>query len=57
VHSKAMPVLLMTEADIKTWLTSPTDETLELQKPAPDDAVVVLPEEKKATQGPRASAG
>jgi putative SOS response-associated peptidase YedK len=48
VHSKAMPVLLLTDADVEIWLTAPTDEALELQKPAPDDAVVVLPEEMKA---------
>jgi hypothetical protein len=27
---------------------APTDEALKLQKPAPDDAVIVLPEEKRA---------
>jgi putative SOS response-associated peptidase YedK len=48
VHAKAMPVLLSTDADIETWLTAPTDEALKLQKPAADDVVVVLPEEKKA---------
>jgi hypothetical protein len=42
VHAKAMPVLLLTE------LAAPTDEALELQKPSPGDAVIVLPEEKKA---------
>ena len=47
-HAKAMPVLLLTDADIETWLTAPTDEALKLQKPAPGDAVVVRPEEKKA---------
>jgi putative SOS response-associated peptidase YedK len=49
VHAKAMPVLLLTDSDIETWLTAPTDEALKLQKPAPDDAVVVLPEEEAAT--------
>ena len=48
VHAKAMPVLLLTDAKIETWLTAPTDEALKLQKPAPDDAVVVVPEEMKA---------
>ena len=47
VHAKAMPVLLTSEADIETWLTAPTEEALKLQKPAPDDAVV-LPEAKDA---------
>lgn len=48
VHAKAMPVLLLTDADIETWLTAPPEEALKLQKPALDDTVVVLPEEKKA---------
>ena len=48
VHAKAMPVLLLTDAEVETWLTAPTDEALKLQKPAPDDAIVVLPEEMKA---------
>ena len=48
VHSKAMPVMLLTAADVETWLTAPTDEALKLRTPAPDDAVVVMPEEKKA---------
>jgi putative SOS response-associated peptidase YedK len=43
-----MPVLLLTDADIERWLTAPTDEALKLQKPAPDDAVIVLPKEKRA---------
>jgi hypothetical protein len=51
-HAKAMPVLLLTDADIETWLTAPTDEASKLQKPAPDDAVVVLPEEEKAAKRP-----
>jgi putative SOS response-associated peptidase YedK len=48
VHAKAMPVLLLTDTDVETWLAAPTDEALKLQKTAPDDAVVVLPEERKA---------
>jgi hypothetical protein len=45
---QTMPVLLLTYADIEIWLTAPTDEALKVQKLATDDAVVVLPEEKKA---------
>jgi len=48
VHAKAMPVLLLTGADVETWLAAPTDEALKRQKPAREDAVVVLPEEMKA---------
>ena len=48
VHAKAIPVPLLTDADVETLLTAPNEEALRLQKPAPDDAVIVLPEEKKA---------
>jgi putative SOS response-associated peptidase YedK len=48
VRAKAMPVLLLTDADVETWLTAPTEEALKLQKPAADDAVIVLPEETRA---------
>jgi putative SOS response-associated peptidase YedK len=48
-HNKAMPVLLMTPADVERWLEGTPEEALELQKPAPDDAIVMDPTlEKKA---------
>ena len=43
-----MPVMLMTEADVERWLEGTPEEALELQKPAPDDAIVIVPPEKKA---------
>ena len=49
IHDKAMPVLLMTPADVDAWLEGTADEALGLQKPAADDAVVMDPTlEKKA---------
>jgi len=39
VHPKAMPVLLLTEADRETWLTGALENALALQRPAPDDAL------------------
>jgi putative SOS response-associated peptidase YedK len=49
IHEKAMPVMLMTPADVEQWLQGRSvEDALELQKPAPDDAVVMLPPEKKA---------
>jgi putative SOS response-associated peptidase YedK len=49
IHDKAMPVLLMTPADVDRWLEGAVEEALELQKPAPDEAIVVDPTlEKKA---------
>ena len=47
IHSKAMPVLL-DNAAIECWLTASNDDALALQKPAPDDALILLPAEKKA---------
>ena len=49
VHNKAMPVMLMTPADVERWLDGTAEEALELQRPAPDDAIVMDPAlEKKA---------
>jgi putative SOS response-associated peptidase YedK len=41
-HPKAMPVILHTEAEIDQWLTAPAAEALKLQRPLPDDALVVV---------------
>ena len=56
VHSKAMPVILTTDAEIEQWLMAPTsDEALELQRAAPDDLMVLLPlEDKTAAERPAA---
>ena len=49
IHEKAMPVMLMTPDDVKQWLRgSSVEDALKMQKPAPDDAIVMRPEEKKA---------
>jgi putative SOS response-associated peptidase YedK len=42
IHPKAMPVILTTEAACETWLTAPADEALKLQRPLPDDALIVI---------------
>lgn len=42
VHPKAMPVILRTANEIEQWLTAPTSEALELQRPLPDEAVRVV---------------
>jgi len=41
IHSKAMPVIIAAE-DAQTWLMAPVSEALELQRPAPDDAIMLL---------------
>ncbi len=44
IHNKAMPVMLMTVADVERWLTGSVEEALELQKSAPDAEIVVRKE-------------
>ena len=49
IHEKAMPVMLMTPDDVEQWLQgSSLEDALAMQKPAPDEAIVMLPPEKKA---------
>ena len=48
IHDKAMPVLLVTAGDVDQWLDAPAEEALQLQKPAPDAAIVVVERKKVA---------
>jgi putative SOS response-associated peptidase YedK len=49
IHEKAMPVMQMTPDDVDQWLRGVSvADALEMQKPAPDDAIVIRPPEKKA---------
>jgi putative SOS response-associated peptidase YedK len=41
-HPKAMPVILTTAEEIDTWMEAPTPAALQLQRPLPDDALVVV---------------
>jgi len=42
-------VMLMTPDDVEQWLRGSTvEDTLKMQKPAPDDAIVIRPGQKKA---------
>ena len=44
-----MPVMLMTPDEVEQWLRGVSvDDALKMQKPAPDDAIVIRPPEKKA---------
>ena len=42
VHPKAMPVLLRTAEEIGRWLTAPTEDALELQRPLPDGTLEIV---------------
>jgi putative SOS response-associated peptidase YedK len=55
-HPKAMPVILTTRDEIDTWMEAPALIALQLQRPLPDDALVVVARGEKqdggATDGP-----
>jgi len=42
IHPKAMPVILRTMDEIAQWLTAPTQEALTLQRPLPDNSLIVV---------------
>ena len=42
IHSKAMPVILTTKAEINAWLTAEGDAALTLQRPLPDGALMIV---------------
>ena len=42
VHPKAMPVILRNEAEFEGWLTAPADVALALQRPLPDDELIIV---------------
>jgi putative SOS response-associated peptidase YedK len=42
IHSKAMPVILTTPANVETWMTAPSDDALKLQRPLPDGTLKIV---------------
>lgn len=42
IHPKAMPVVLRTLEEVDRWLTAPTAEALELQRPLPDGSLRIV---------------
>lgn len=43
IHEKAMPAILKDEAEVEMWLTAPWSEAKALQRPLPDEDLVLLP--------------
>lgn len=39
-----MPVILRTPDEIDIWMNAPADEALKLQRPLPDNELIVLPQ-------------
>ena len=46
VHEDAMPAILRTAEEVELWMTAPWDDAKALQRPLPEDALVLLPREK-----------
>ena len=42
IHPKAMPVILMTPAEVEQWLEAETPEALALQRPVADDVLRIV---------------
>jgi putative SOS response-associated peptidase YedK len=45
VHEKAMPVLLLSDAETKVWMNTPWEKVHHLARPAPDDGIKILSRE------------
>ena len=42
MHPKAMPVILTQPADFDLWMSAPAEDALQLQRPLPDDALMIV---------------
>jgi putative SOS response-associated peptidase YedK len=42
IHPQAMPVILRSREEIDLWMTAPATAALKLQRPLPDDALIIV---------------
>ncbi len=46
-----MPVILTTREEIDLWMTAPPEEALKLQRPLPDNALMIVARGEKKDEG------
>ena len=51
IHPKAMPVILREREEIEIWMTAPPGEALKLQRPLPDDSLMIVARGEKKDEG------
>jgi putative SOS response-associated peptidase YedK len=51
IHPKAMPVILTKREEIDIWMMAPPGEALKLQRPLPDDALMIVARGEKKDEG------
>lgn len=50
IYPKAMLVILTTPEEYDVWLSAPTEEALEVQRPLPDDMLQIVAEGSKSNK-------
>jgi putative SOS response-associated peptidase YedK len=51
IHPRAMPVILTKPDEFDLWMSAPAEEALKLQRPLPDDALMIVARSEKEDHG------